>query len=110
MKDDSPSSLDDQFYFCRIQGVGLPYNPGQPMGVKRAAGLPALVAYPNPVTTTLIVHTRSKEALQLTNLSGQVVQAVLPEPDGTTHLNVNTLPPGMYLLRQGQATVKVVKE
>ena len=48
MNDNGPGSLDDQFYLCRIKGVGLAYNPGQPVGVKRRETLPALIAYPNP--------------------------------------------------------------
>jgi predicted secreted protein len=96
------------FYICRIQNLGQPYNPTAVKPLAKRSGLPSLIAYPTPVTTSLTVHTRAREALQLMNLSGQVVVRAAPILDGTTVLNVSALPSGLYFLRQGQSTIKVV--
>ncbi|MEJ1929675.1 T9SS type A sorting domain-containing protein [Nostoc sp. NIES-2111] len=111
LDDPDPMNTAPDYYFTRIQGIGRPYIPSEPTATKAVyRGLPLLIAYPTPATTTLIVHSRAKETLQLMNLSGQVVLAVRPELGGTTQLDMASLPSGMYLLRQGQAAVKVVKE
>jgi len=54
------------------------------------------------------VHTRAEEPLQLSNISGQVVLRAGPVIDGTTVLDVSALPDGLYFLRQGQTTIKVM--
>lgn len=101
----------NDFYLCRIRNVGQPYNPAEPTDTKpRSVGPTSLSAYPTPATSTLIVHSRAKAPLQLVNLTGKVVLTVRPELGGTTQMDVAALPPGMYLLRQGQTTVKVTKE
>lgn len=106
-----PSNTAPDYYFTRIQGIGRPYIPSQPTAAKPSyKGLPPVIAYPTPATSTLIVHTRAKEQLQLMNLSGQIVLTAKPDQGGTTQLDVAALPPGMYMLHQGQATIKVIKE
>lgn len=111
MKRLGSGNYGNEFYICRINNVGLPYNPTQPTATKaHIKGLPMLIAYPSPATTTLTIHTREQDQLHLMNLSGQVVLTAHPELGGTTRLDVASLPPGLYLLRQVQATVKVVKE
>ncbi|MEJ1929674.1 T9SS type A sorting domain-containing protein [Nostoc sp. NIES-2111] len=106
-----PSNTAPDYYFTRIQGIGRPYIPSEPTATKAVyRGLPLLIAYPTPATTALIVHTRAKGQILLMSLSGRVVRTAEPEQNGTTLIDVAALPPGMYLLRQGQVTVKVVKE
>ncbi|MEJ1929673.1 T9SS type A sorting domain-containing protein [Nostoc sp. NIES-2111] len=106
-----PANTAPDYYFARVQGIGRPYVPSEPTATKSVyRGLPLLIAYPTPATTTLIVHTRAKGQILLMSQTGRVVLAVRPELGGTTQLDMASLPSGMYLLRQGQAAVKVVKE
>ncbi len=106
-----PGNQDQDFYLCRIKGVGVPYNPGEPVANKpRYKGLPQLIAYPTPTAGPLTVHTRSKLPLVVFSLSGKKLMQVPPDALGTTMLDISGLPSGLYLLRQGQAMVKVVRE
>jgi hypothetical protein len=68
-----------------------------------------LIAYPIPTNGSLTVHTRGKAPLLLCTPTGQVVHTSQPSPDGTTMLDLAPYPPGLYFLRQGQVTIKVVR-
>ncbi len=106
---DSGATSKD-FYICRIKGVGAPYNPGPTSTKTRHKGLLQLIAYPTPTSGPLTVYTRSKLPLVVFSLSEKKMMQVPPDASGTTQINLTTLPPGLYLLRQGQATIKVVRE
>ena len=54
------------------------------------------------------MHTRSKLPLQLTTITGQVLETVQPLLDGTTEVDLRAYPAGLYFLRQGSVVVRVV--
>ena len=102
----------NDFYLCRIRNVGLPYVAVPPPVVSgvRPKVLPGLTAYPTPSTGLLTVHTRSRLPLSLHDLSGKKMLETGPDLSGTTAIDISTLPPGLYLLRQGGAVVKMQRE
>jgi hypothetical protein len=105
-----PSPNNEDYYFARIRGIGVPYNPGQPVAAKtRYKGLPTLIAYPTPTQGKLTVHTRSKLPMHLTTITGQVLETVQPLLDGTTEMDLRAYPAGLYFLRQGSVVVRVVR-
>jgi hypothetical protein len=108
LDDPNTFNADEEFYFCRIRGLGQPFNPTSVKPKGRKAGLPPLIAYPTPTEGNLTVHTRSKLPLQLTTITGQVLETVQPLLDGTTEVDLRAYPAGLYFLRQGSVVVRVV--
>ncbi len=105
------SDQSQDFYLCRIKGVGVPYNPTEPVANKpKHRGLPPLIAYPAPTSGPLTIHTRGKLPLVVFSLSGKKLMQVPPDASGTTMVDVQGLAPGVYVLRQGETTIKVVRE
>ena len=104
-----PGNAQEDYYLCRIRGVGSPYHSG-PTGIKKASILHPLIAYPTPSSGSLTVHTRNRQPLILCDLTGKTMLKAEPDPSGTTTINISPLPSGMYVLRQGPAMVKVIKQ
>lgn len=64
---------------------------------------------PNPAHTSLRVLGAGPQPLELLNAEGRRV-LYHPSPSGDTLLNIEPLPVGLYLLRQGSSSVRVIKE
>lgn len=105
------SATAQDFYFCLIRNVGVPFNPAEPVANRpRHKGLPPLIAYPTPTGGPLTVHTRSSLPLALFSLSGKKLLNAKADLSGTTSLDISGLAKGVYVLRQGENAVRVVKE
>jgi len=76
-------------------------------GVKQEGGV---FVFPNPVKTMLTVNGADVNAkINLYNLNGALLKSILAQ-DGSTDVDVSSLPPGTYFLRVGEQTVKFIKQ
>ena len=67
-----------------------------------------LSVYPNPCTGSVRIQTESDETVVLYNLQGAEVMRTVAR-DGVTTLDVNELPAGVYFVKSGARTAKIVK-
>ena len=68
-----------------------------------------LTVYPNPCHSTLTLNTEAHDVVMLFNMQGALLQRVVAT-DNTTTLNMQDLPAGMYIVRCGNQSAKVVKQ
>ncbi len=79
------------------------------------AGAPAsatsLRAYPNPTGGSLTVEglSKAKSQVEVYSLQG-VLMGTFPSVDGTTNINLTSLPAGSYVVRQNAQSVVVIKK
>ena len=66
-----------------------------------------LKVYPNPTRDKLLLSEAPTHEVQVFNMQGQ---QVLLLPAGTRLVDLSTLPGGIYMLRSGSHTAKVVKQ
>lgn len=66
-----------------------------------------LVVYPNPTSNVINITTESNEPIQLYNCQGIIVGRY---PAQTNQISLSSLPHGIYLLKQGVSTLKVLKQ
>jgi dTDP-4-dehydrorhamnose reductase len=64
--------------------------------------------YPNPFAESIIVNTTSEGKVTVYDLSGRVVLSATVQA-GENKINTSTLNKGVYILKQGLNTVKIVK-
>jgi hypothetical protein len=64
--------------------------------------------YPNPFAGYIILDTATGGKLVISDLSGKAVFATSAKP-GSNRINVSALPKGVYLLKHGTRTIKIVK-
>jgi hypothetical protein len=89
-------------FIARLSGTtGLPESP---------ADQPPLAFSPNPASTTVHLTGAAGATATLLNGLGRVVGNAPISPAGTTTLNVSALPAGLYLLRAGGATRRLMVE
>ncbi|MBH8559408.1 T9SS type A sorting domain-containing protein [Hymenobacter negativus] len=75
----------------------------------RAAAPPALACYPNPAHASLqLPYTKAGTLVTVHDLTGRVCLTTPLAADGL--VNIGSLPAGLYSLRAGQATQKLVVE
>lgn len=67
-----------------------------------------LSVYPNPCTGSVRIQTEANETVVLYNLQGAEVLRTVAQDDITT-LDVNELPAGVYFVKSGARTAKIVK-
>ena len=68
-----------------------------------------LSVYPNPCTESIRIQTNINDDVVLYNLQGAVVMSTVATNDVTT-MNVNELPSGIYFVKSGNKTAKIVKK
>ena len=68
-----------------------------------------LTVYPNPCHSTLTLNTEAHDVVMLFNMQGALLQRVVAT-DNTTTLNMQDLPAGIYFVRCGNQSAKVVKQ
>ena len=68
---------------------------------------PALAAWPNPAGSRLTVRPATSEPLELLDARGRLVWRRPAEAGAEQKADLSTLPPGLYLLRQGRQVLRV---
>ena len=68
-----------------------------------------LNVYPNPCTESIRIQTNVNDDVVLYNLQGAVVMSTVATDEVTT-MNVNELPSGIYFVKSGNKTAKIVKK
>ena len=92
------TSQADDFYFCRIKNVGVPYDPSLIVSNQPKIKGENLVPYPNPTESSLVFKGLKEEGqLYLFNLKGQVVKQMEIKPYQRIYLS--DLPAGLYPYR-----------
>lgn len=67
-----------------------------------------LSVYPNPCTESIRIQTNVNDDVVLYNLQGAVIMSTVAQEETTT-LDVNNLPSGVYFVKSGSKTAKIVK-
>jgi hypothetical protein len=67
-----------------------------------------LSVYPNPCTESIRIQTNINDDVVMYNLQGAVVMSTVAMDEVTT-LDVNNLPSGIYFVKSGNKTAKIVK-
>ena len=67
-----------------------------------------LSVYPNPCTESIRIQTNVNDDVVLYNLQGAMVMSTVAMDEITT-LDVNSLPAGLYFVKSGNKTAKIVK-
>ncbi|RPD44384.1 T9SS C-terminal target domain-containing protein [Hymenobacter sediminis] len=97
------SQGDKDFWVVKVEAASLP------LSTKAVASQTGLIAYPNPASASFTLRGSAGSAYQLLNQLGQVVRSgrVSAQP-----LDIQTLPAGLYLLREPVSgyTTKLIKE
>ncbi len=97
----NPGPFDYAFFLARLSTVtGLPEDPTQP----------AFTLAPNPARTTVQVMGAVGTTATLLDAVGRVVGTAAISPTGAATLDVRALPAGLYVLRAGAATRRLVVE
>ena len=92
-----------------LDGVAV-MNGWRPNGVEENTMVNhTLTVYPNPCHSTLTLNTEAHDVVMLFNMQGAMLQRVVATDD-TTALNMQDLPAGLYIVRCGNQSVKVVKQ
>ena len=84
------------------------YTPEGNMGVENINAPAKISVYPNPFTDYLVVNTTTKGKAAIYNMSGQMVLSVNVQ-SGSNRIETSALPKGVYILRVGDKSVKIVK-
>ncbi len=79
-------------------------------GLPETAEQPALTLFPNPARTTVQLTGATGATAALLDGLGRRVRTVPVSPEGAATLDVRALPAGLYLLRAGGATRRLVVE
>ncbi|MBR0054534.1 MAG: T9SS type A sorting domain-containing protein [Bacteroidales bacterium] len=92
-----------------LDGVAV-MNGWRPNGVEENTMVNhTLTVYPNPCHSNLTLNTEAHDVVMLFNMQGALVQRVVAT-DNTTTLNMQDLPAGLYIVRCGNQSVKVIKQ
>lgn len=92
-----------------LDGVAV-MNGWRPSGVEESTMVNhTLTVYPNPCHSNLTLNTEAHDVVMLFNMQGALVQRVVAT-DNTTTLNMQDLPAGLYIVRCGNQSAKVVKQ
>ena len=92
-----------------LDGVAV-MNGWRPNGVEENTMVNhTLTVYPNPCHSNLTLNTEAHDVVMLFNMQGALLQRVVAT-DTTTTLNMQDLPAGIYFVRCGNQSAKVVKQ
>jgi hypothetical protein len=75
--------------------------------------LPTVSVYPNPMSDVLTIdgtNLNTPTVLHLMNALGEIVMSKTVQPNTNIHLNTTELATGLYFIRIGNKTIKVVKQ
>jgi hypothetical protein len=66
------------------------------------------VLYPNPAENEISIELDKKELIQIYDLTGKLLQQIMCEK-GINHIDISNLSGGMYMLKSGHYTLKLIK-
>lgn len=97
-----------------LPGAGAGYTVfvsrlAEPNGLPDESPAARLKLYPNPAHSSVQLEGAAGAPIELVNALGQVVRTALPEP-GTSSFDVSSLAPGLYVVRCGNLTRRLVVE
>jgi len=88
----------NDFYFCRISNVGIPYDPSIIVSNQPKMKGEELTPYPNPVATSLVFKGLSAEGvLYIYDLKGKIVKEIPIKPYQRVYFS--DVSKGLYLYR-----------
>jgi len=99
----STTNVIDLYNFCLTN-----YTDNGNMGVENISSPAKVSVYPNPFSDYLVVNTTTKGKAAIYNMSGQMVLSVNIQ-SGSNRIETSALPKGVYILRVGDKSVKIVK-
>lgn len=91
----------------------LKYFPEISVGVNEVENGPVFRMYPNPANnqvTLLLGNNYRNQTVELTDLTGRLLQSIQTGAEEQLQLNLQGLPAGMYLVRCNQTTRKLIVE
>ena len=84
------------------------YESNYPVGIEPTATNALLSVYPNPTNCLITVSNCNREGVQIFDITGREVLSA-KATSNTVRLNVSHLPQGVYFLKSGSNTLKLVK-
>ncbi len=84
------------------------YESNYPVGIEPTATNASLSVYPNPTNCLITVSNCNREGVQIFDITGREVLSA-KATSTTVRLNVSHLPQGVYFLKSGSNTLKLVK-
>ena len=93
-------------YFGSIPDIHIPI-PSNHTGIANVAAKNISV-YPNPFTDYIVVNTDIAGTAAVYNMSGTMILNINLN-NGNNRIETSTLPQGIYVLKVGESTVKIVK-
>ena len=84
------------------------YESNYPVGIEPIDGSTTLSVYPNPASNLITVSDCSHEGVQIFDITGREVMSA-QTPTNILHLDISQLPEGLYFLKSGTSTLKIVK-
>ncbi|MBO4599142.1 MAG: C10 family peptidase [Bacteroidales bacterium] len=99
----------DQSLRCRnkIVDIGC-YESNYPVGIAPTEDRTAPSVHPNPASGTLTVSNCGQAGVQIFDITGRKVMESQAK-GSTIRLDISQLPQGVYFLKSGESTLKVVK-
>ncbi len=88
-----------------------PRNDARPLGTGAVVSTASLALWPNPAHTSVSLSgADARAAVRILDLAGRTLRMVTADAAGEATLSLNGLPAGIYLVRTGAATQRLVVE
>ena len=84
------------------------YESNYPVSIEPTASITELSVYPNPASSLITISNCSRDGVQIFDITGREVMST-KAPTNTVHLDISQLPEGVYFLKSGASTLKIVK-
>ena len=90
-----------------LSGVAV-MNGWRPTGIANRETA-RIIAYPNPCSDNLYITLDELQSVELYNVSGQLLEVMQPT-DLNVHINMQSYPAGLYMLKVGNGVQKILKK
>lgn len=87
----------DFFYVSETNELSVEENEKSPVKI-----------YPNPTDGKVYIESGKPAAWEVYNVQGTLLKTIVAQ-DGNAQIDLSSFAPGMYLIRSGQETVKIIK-